>query len=252
VRPDITARSPRHHGVRQALHFRAGRFFQPVPRVTRAGQVLQRPRRGRRLRHQPGIGQELRLIVTGFYRPAAAVSRSASVHLVVGPRLALARASVPASPASSTPNAKSHSSLLRGTYFNRNYTLISPGNYLGFGFPGSSSANRSFRRARPATTTPSLGTRDTVAPVHWEYAYLSRAPWSVPAGTPSTAHAHMLFGSMRLRCRKHYSDLRPFSWGGPPGPRLTPGQPAEHRKTGPGGGADEGVRPTSCSPRFLT
>jgi hypothetical protein len=32
-----------------------------------------------------------------------------------------------------------------GTYFDKNYTMVSPGNYVGFGFPGSTSANRQFQ-----------------------------------------------------------------------------------------------------------
>jgi hypothetical protein len=31
-----------------------------------------------------------------------------------------------------------------------------------------------------------------------EYAYLTRAPWYVAPGTPSTAHASMIFGSLRF------------------------------------------------------
>ena len=38
----------RHAGVRQGAALRAGRLLQPVPRLTRAGQVLRRPGRGRR------------------------------------------------------------------------------------------------------------------------------------------------------------------------------------------------------------
>ena len=44
------------------------------------------------------------------------------------------------------PNPKSQFfAYYGGTYFDKNYTVVSPGNYLGFGFPGSSSANRQFQ-----------------------------------------------------------------------------------------------------------
>jgi hypothetical protein len=86
-----------------------------------------------------------------------------------------------------------------GTYFDRNYTAAGPGSYLGFGFPGSSSANRQFQE--PAFgyyytywKNPKYGSLQIIA----EYAYLTRAPWYVAPGTPPTAHANMVFSSLRF------------------------------------------------------
>ncbi len=72
------------------------------------------------------------------------------------------------------------------------------GNYLGFGFPGSSSsANRQFQEPMfgyyyTFWRNPKYGALQIVT----QYAYLTRAPWYAAPGTPSTAHAHMFFGSL--------------------------------------------------------
>jgi hypothetical protein len=86
-----------------------------------------------------------------------------------------------------------------GTYFKRNYTVVGPGSYLGFGFPGSSSANRQFQEPvigyyYTYWRNPKYGALQLIT----EYAYLTRAPWYVAPGTPSTAHAHMIFTSLRF------------------------------------------------------
>jgi hypothetical protein len=87
-----------------------------------------------------------------------------------------------------------------GDYFRRNYTLVSPGSYLGFGFPGSSNAaNRqiqepSFGYIRTFWKNPNYGALQVVT----QYSYLTRAPWWVAAGSPSSAHAHMVFASLRF------------------------------------------------------
>src|ERR1035438_317027 len=87
-----------------------------------------------------------------------------------------------------------------GTYFNWNYTVVSPGNYLGFGFPGSSSSsNRQFQEPvfgfyYTYWKSPKYGALQFIG----EYAYLTRAPWYVAPGTPADAHSHMLFGSLRF------------------------------------------------------
>src|ERR1035441_7996876 len=76
---------------------------------------------------------------------------------------------------------------------------MSPGSYMGLGFPGSSSANRQFQEPSfgyyyTFWKNPRYGALQFIG----EYAYLTRAPWYVAPGTPSTAHAHMFFGSMRF------------------------------------------------------
>ena len=67
-----------------------------------------------------------------------------------------------------------------GTYFSRNYTVMGPNSYMGFGYPGSSSANRqlqepSFGYYYTFWKNPKFGALQLIL----EYAYLTRAPWSV-------------------------------------------------------------------------
>jgi uncharacterized coiled-coil protein SlyX len=86
-----------------------------------------------------------------------------------------------------------------GDYFDRNYTLVSPGTYLGFGYPGSSNANRQIQEATfgyyyTFWKNPKYGAMQIIT----QYAYLTRAPWYVAAGTPTTASTSMIFGGMRF------------------------------------------------------
>jgi len=86
-----------------------------------------------------------------------------------------------------------------GEYFGRNYTVVSPGSYLGFGFPGSTNANRQIQEPTFGYTytfwkNPKYGALQ----IYSQYAYVTRAPWSVAAGTPSVAHASMVFGALRF------------------------------------------------------
>jgi hypothetical protein len=69
---------------------------------------------------------------------------------------------------------------------------------IGYGVPGSTSANRCinestaglnhafFREAR-------YGAMHLIA----QYSYVKRTPWSVPEGTPLSAHAHMVYVAIR-------------------------------------------------------
>jgi len=86
-----------------------------------------------------------------------------------------------------------------GAYFDKNYTVVSPGNYLGFGFPGSSSANRQLQEPMfgyyyTFWKNPHYGALQIIT----QYSYLTRAPWYVAPGTPHTAYANMVFGSLRF------------------------------------------------------
>jgi len=86
-----------------------------------------------------------------------------------------------------------------GEYFGRNYTVVSPGSYLGFGFPGSTNANRQIQEGTVGYTytfwkNPKYGALQIFS----QYAYVTRAPWWVAAGTPSVARASMVFGALRF------------------------------------------------------
>ena len=87
-----------------------------------------------------------------------------------------------------------------GVYAMRNYSVVSAGSCLGFGFPGSSSAANRFIQepifgyVRTFWKSPSYGALQFIT----QYSYLVRAPWYVPAGTPENAHTHMVFADLRF------------------------------------------------------
>jgi hypothetical protein len=87
-----------------------------------------------------------------------------------------------------------------GAYFARNYVTVSPGNYLGFGYPGSSNlANRQVQEAtigyaRTFWKTPNYGAFQALG----QYAYVTRAPWYVAPASDSSMHTHMIFSGLRF------------------------------------------------------
>lgn len=87
-----------------------------------------------------------------------------------------------------------------GAYFQRNYAMVSPGNYVGFGYPGSSSlANRQIQEAtigyaRIFWKNSNYGSFQA----HTQYSYVKRAPWSVAPGNDPNMHTHMIFSGMRF------------------------------------------------------
>jgi hypothetical protein len=87
-----------------------------------------------------------------------------------------------------------------GAYFSRNYITVTPGNYLGFGYPGSSiSANRQIQEATAGYThifwkNPNFGSFQAIG----QYAYVTRSPWHVPSQADADIHTHMVFAGMRF------------------------------------------------------
>lgn len=87
-----------------------------------------------------------------------------------------------------------------GAYFSRNYVTVSPGNYLGFGYPGaSSSANRQIQEATAGYThifwkNPNFGSFQVIG----QYAYVTRSPWYVASKADADIHTHMVFAGMRF------------------------------------------------------
>jgi hypothetical protein len=87
-----------------------------------------------------------------------------------------------------------------GAYFSRNYSVISPGNYIGFGYPGSSNlANRQIQEVttgylRTFWKNPNYGSFLAVG----QYSYVTRAPWYVAPGSNPDMHTHMVFAGMRF------------------------------------------------------
>lgn len=69
---------------------------------------------------------------------------------------------------------------------------------IGFGTPGATAANKSIDEATAGFNhaffrQPRYGSLSLIV----QYSYVTRTPWSVPDGTPSTAHLHMVYVTAR-------------------------------------------------------
>jgi hypothetical protein len=72
------------------------------------------------------------------------------------------------------------------------------GRPIGYGVPGSTAANKSIEETTAGLNhaffrDPKYGALSLIV----QYSYVTREPWSVPAGTPSTANLHMVFVTAR-------------------------------------------------------
>ena len=204
VRPDIVAKVAYDTRVAgKGLHFELAGFSRQFRTSPAPSKYYDAQGVGGSSDAVLEVAKNLRLIATAFYSSGGGrYLVGLGPDFMVGPDGSI-------SPVHSmggiagfeyAPNAKSQFfGYYGGTYFDRNYTQLGPGNYLGFGFPGSSSANRQFQEPvfgyyYTYWKNPRYGALQIIT----EYAYLTRAPWYVAPGTPSTAHAHMIFGSLRF------------------------------------------------------
>jgi hypothetical protein len=204
LRPDIVGKIAYDTQVNgKALHFELAGFSRQFRTSPAQGKYFYAQGVGGSFDTVLEVAKNFRLIATAFYSSGGGrFSVGLGPDLVVGPDGSISPVHSMAGIAGFeyAPTAKSQFfGYYGGTYFRRNYTVVSPGNYMGFGFPGSSSANRQFQE--PAFgyyytfwKNPKYGALQIIG----EYAYLTRAPWYVAPGTPSTAHAHMIFGSLRF------------------------------------------------------
>ena len=69
---------------------------------------------------------------------------------------------------------------------------------IGYGVTGATGANKSIEETTVGVNhsffrEPRYGAMQLIV----QYSYVTRTPWSVPAGTPSSAHTHMLYTSFR-------------------------------------------------------
>jgi hypothetical protein len=204
VRPDIAAKIAYDTRVNgKALHFELSGFSRLFRTSPAPGKYFKAQGVGASLDTVLEVAKNFRLIATAFYSSGGGrFSGGLGPDLAVGPEGSISPVHSMAGIAGFeyAPTAKSQFfGYYGGTHFQRNYTVVSPGSYVGFGFPGSSSANRQFQE--PAFgyyhtfwRNPKYGALQAIG----EYAYLTRAPWYVAPGTPSTAHAHMFFGSLRF------------------------------------------------------
>ncbi|MGA2557914.1 MAG: hypothetical protein ABSG04_16715 [Verrucomicrobiota bacterium] len=205
VRPDFTAKIAYDRTVAgKALHFEVAGFSRQFRTSPAEGKYFYAHGAGGSFNTSLEVAKNFRLIATTFYSSGGGrFLVGLGPDLVVGPDGSISpvhsMAGIAGFEYAPTPKSQFFG-YYGGTYFLRNYTVVSPGNYLGFGFPGSSSsANRQFQEPvfgyyYTYWKNPRYGALQLIT----EYAYLTRAPWYVAPGTPSTAHANMIFGSFRF------------------------------------------------------
>ena len=204
VRPDFVAKIAYDTQVSgKALHFELAGFSRQFRVSPAQGKYFTAQGVGGSADTVLEVAKNFRLIATAFYSSGGGrFSVGLGPDIVVGPDGSISpvhsMAGVAGFEYAPTPKSQLFA-YYGGTYFQRNYTVVSPGNYLGFGYPGSSSANRQFQEPSfgyyyTFWKNPKYGALQVIT----EYAYLTRAPWYVAPGTPSTAHAHMIFGSLRF------------------------------------------------------
>jgi hypothetical protein len=204
VRPDFVAKIAYDTRVSgKALHFELAGFSRQFRTSPAQGRYYDAQGVGGSSDAVLEVAKNFRLIATAFYGSGGGrYLVGLGPDFIVGPDGSISPVHSMAGIAGFeyAPSAKSQFfSYYGGTYFDRNYTAVGPGTYLGFGFPGSSSANRQFQEPvfgyyYTYWKNPKYGALQLIT----EYAYLTRAPWYVAPGTPSTAHAHMVFGSLRF------------------------------------------------------
>jgi uncharacterized coiled-coil protein SlyX len=204
VRPEIVAKIAYDTQVSgKALHFDLAGFSSQFRTSPAQGTYYDAQGLGGSFNTVLEVAKNFRLIATSFYSSGGGrYLVGLGPDLVVGPNGSISpvhsMAGIAGFEYAATPKSQFYA-YYGGTYFDRNYTVVSPGNYLGFGFPGSSSANRQFQEPMfgyyyTFWKNPNYGALQVVT----QYSYLTRAPWYVAPGTPSTAHAHMIFGSLRF------------------------------------------------------
>jgi hypothetical protein len=205
VRPDIVAKVAYDTQVNgKALHLDLAGFSRQFRTSPAQGTHFGAQALGGSFGTVLEVAKNFRLIATTFYSSGGGrYIVGLGPDFVVGPDGSISpvhsMAGIAGFEYAPTPKSQFYA-YYGGAYFRRNYTVVSSGNYLGFGFPGSSSsANRQFQEPMfgyyyTFWRNPKYGALQIVT----QYAYLTRAPWYLAPGTPSTAHAHMLFGSMRF------------------------------------------------------
>jgi len=205
VRPDIVAKIGYDTQVSgRAVHFELAGFSRqfrvsPAPDGYSSAQGL-----GGSAGANVEVWKNFRLMATGFYSSGGGREIAGlGPDLVIGPNGAISPVHSMAGIAGFeyAPNpTMTLFGYYSGSYFNRNYMLVSPGNYLGYGYPGSSpSANRDFQEPMfgyyyTFWKNPRIGALQFIG----QYSYVMRSPWWVVPGTAWDAHAHMVFGSLRF------------------------------------------------------
>ena len=204
VRPDVVAKAAYDTQVSgKALHFELSGFSRQFRVSPAQGKYFGAQGVGGSFNTSLEVARNFRLIATSFYSSGGGRYVVAlGPDFVVGPNGSISpvhsMAGIAGFEYAPTPKSQFYA-YYGGTYFLRNYTVVSPGNYLGFGFPGSANANRQFQEPVVGYyytywKNPKYGALQIIT----EYAYLTRAPWYTAPGTPSAAYSHMVFSSLRF------------------------------------------------------
>jgi hypothetical protein len=204
IRPDLVAKVAYDTRVSgKAIHFEVGGYSRQFRISPAPGKYYGAQGLGGAAAAFVEVAKGFRLLATGFYGTGGGrYLVGLAPDMVVGPDGSMSPVHSMSGIAGFeySPNPKStFFGYFAGAYFNRNYTTVGPNSYLGFGYPGSTAANRQYTEPQVGYhytfwKSPKFGALQVIT----EYAYLSRAPWSVPAGTPTTANAHMVFTSLRF------------------------------------------------------
>ena len=205
VRPDITAKVAYDTTVSgKALHFELAGVSRQFRTSPAQGTYFNKQGFGGSVGTVLEVAKNFRLIGTSFYSSGGGrLIVGLGPDFVVGPDGSISPVHSMSANAGLeyAPTAKSQFfAYYSGSYFRRNYTVLAPGSYLGFGFPGSSAA--ASRQYQEPTfgyyytwwKNPRYGALQAIG----QYAYLTRAPWYAAPGTPTTGHANMIFGSLRF------------------------------------------------------
>jgi hypothetical protein len=85
------------------------------------------------------------------------------------------------------------------TYIDREFSQLSDGTFVGYGFPGSSNSNNKRIQEFTAGLTQILWNSKRYGDIKLllQYSYLNRDPWSVAPGTPNQANMHMGYVDVR-------------------------------------------------------
>jgi hypothetical protein len=204
VRPDIVAKIAYDTQVSgKALHFELAGLSRQFRVSPAQGTYFDAQGFGGSFNTVLEVAKGFRLIGTTFYSSGGGrYLVGLGPDLVIGPNGSISpvhsMSGIAGFEYAPTPKSQFYA-YYGGAYFDRNYTVVSPGNYLGFGFPGSSSANRQFQEPMfgyyyTFWKNPKYGALQIIT----QYSYLTRAPWYVAPGTPHTAYANMIFSSLRF------------------------------------------------------
>jgi hypothetical protein len=85
------------------------------------------------------------------------------------------------------------------THIGREYDRLANGSYVGYGFPGSSNSNNKLIEEYTVGINQVLWKSERWGDLKLllQYSYLDRDPWFVAHGTPSSAHMHMGYATIR-------------------------------------------------------